>query len=115
MDRHDVWMRQPGGQVGLTHEAGPKLRIAGQVRRQDLQRILARQTGMRRQVHLAHPARAQHAQDRVSGKHLANLERHGQIVNAEAATAPTIRVGRTPYRAGKPPCAAPVRTRDIRP
>ncbi|BCI88252.1 hypothetical protein NIIDMKKI_34580 [Mycobacterium kansasii] len=37
---------------------------------------------MRRQIHVTHSARAQYPQDRVSGEHLADLKRHGQIVGA---------------------------------
>ena len=74
-------MRQTGRQLRLAQKSRPKLRIGGQIRRQHLQRILARQPWMRRQIHTAHPARAQHPHDRVSGEHLATHKRHGQIVN----------------------------------
>jgi hypothetical protein len=60
MNSHNVWMRQSGRQVSLAQEPCPKLRIASRIRRQHLQRVLARQPRMRCQIHLAHPARAQH-------------------------------------------------------
>jgi hypothetical protein len=78
VDPHDVRMIQVGRQLGLPLEPRPILRIAGQFRRQHLQRVLARQPRMRRQEHPAHSARAQHPQDLVSGEHLTDFNRHGQ-------------------------------------
>ena len=77
----DVRMRQPGRQLSFTLEPLPILGIGGHFRRQHLQRVLAWQPRMLRQIHLPHPARAQHPQDGLSGKHLAGLERHGQMVD----------------------------------
>lgn len=74
MNRDDVWVRQAGRQVGLTRKPRPILGVGGEVGRQHLQRFLARQPGMRRQVHVAHPAPAQNSQDCVSGEELADCK-----------------------------------------
>jgi hypothetical protein len=43
------------------------------------------------EVHLAHPARAQLAQDRVSGEDLTVGQRHGRIVSAAGGLPSTLR------------------------
>ncbi len=47
--------------------------------------------GCDREIHPAHPAGAQHPQDRVSGEHLTNLKRHCQIVGANSLAPVTTR------------------------
>ena len=65
----------------LVPEARIELRVGGPFDWQDFQRVLAGQPRMRRQIHRAHSAGAQHAQDRVSRKRLAHRHRHGQILS----------------------------------
>ena len=54
VDPDDVGMAQSGGQVGLADEPLPERGVAGYVRAEDLQGLLAGQAGMLDQVDLAH-------------------------------------------------------------
>lgn len=73
----DVRMGQTRGEFCLAVEPRPVLGIVGELCGQHFERILARQARMRRQIHRAHAAGTQHAQDGVSGESLPSIERHG--------------------------------------
>jgi hypothetical protein len=57
--RHDVGVRQTGGDVRLTDEAGPELGLPGQLTGQQFERVEARQLRVLRQVDAAHAADAE--------------------------------------------------------
>ena len=72
----DVAVDQPGREVGLPLEPRPEVRVVGERRVQQLQRIPPRQTGMLGEVDGTHSAGAEHGFDGVTGEFLARGEDH---------------------------------------
>jgi hypothetical protein len=68
VDGDDVRMIQGNRDLRLPQEASPKVRVAGQLGGEHLQRVVAGQTGMGGQVHRAHAAGAQQPHDSIAGK-----------------------------------------------
>ncbi|OBI24769.1 hypothetical protein A5711_06885 [Mycobacterium sp. E2238] len=70
---HDVRVPEGSRQFSFPEEAGAVVGIGRHIRREHLQCIFTRQSRVLRQVNLAHPPRAQQADDRVTGKDLTML------------------------------------------
>jgi hypothetical protein len=68
VDADDVRVVQRGDQFSLPVEPGPKLRICRHRGGQDLQGVVAGQSWMRDQIHLAHAAEAERPEDLISGE-----------------------------------------------
>src|SRR5262249_58089252 len=80
VDRDDVGMIESRGGPRLLLEALQPRRIRRQLRRQHLDRHLARETRVPRPVHLSHPPGAQRRQDLVRTE--AGARRHGHEISA---------------------------------
>ncbi len=78
VDADDVGMPQRGHQICLAVKPQPVLVVAGDARRQHLERVVTRQPRMPRQIHLTHRPRTQEADDGVPGEGRTLGERHGK-------------------------------------
>jgi len=93
----DVRMIQRREEIGLPREPRQTIRIAGEKRRQNLERDLARQPAVARQIHLAHAAGADERDDFVAAEPGAWLESHDSRWNyRHAVRAAASRSGRSP-------------------
>jgi hypothetical protein len=76
MYTHDMWMKKRRGQVGFTNEPLTKFDVSSQGGREHFKRIVTRQAWVGGQVNLAHSARSEHAQNRVTSKRGAAAQWH---------------------------------------
>ena len=86
--------------------------VAGNVRAQDIQRLLARQAGMLDQVDLAHAPRPQQPQNPVSGDGVTSPQRHGRML-AAAGCKPFRFSWAMPGALGNRRCVTPCRSTPI--
>ena len=80
VERADVRVVERGDRAGFALEPLAELRVAGEVRRQDLDRDGAIETRVARLVDLAHPARAERRHDFVRTESRTGGERHDEVL-----------------------------------
>lgn len=74
-----------GRDVGLAVEPVAVLGVTGQRGGHDLERVLAGEARMLRQIDLAHAARAEQTLNRVPGEHVAGIQRHARDRSRDGA------------------------------
>ena len=84
VDADDVWVPQRRREIGFAGKPSVILGIRGDIRAKHLECVCSRQPGVLREIHLAHPPRAQQSQDRVPGERLAVSQRHARILQSAA-------------------------------
>jgi len=89
VDHHDVRMTQRRDRLGLAHEALTSLWLGDVLVRQDLERNLALELQILRQIHLAHAALAQRFDDTVMPELISGFH-DGRTVVPNRATAQMI-------------------------
>ena len=73
-------MPKAGRDVRFAQEPGPVLGVTGEITREHLYGVLARQPRMLHQIDRAHRTRTEYPQDGVSREHLTDRKRHEQSV-----------------------------------
>ena len=100
-ERADVRVRERRDGLGFPIETQPCVRIAGQGRREDLDRDGAVQARVVRLVDLPHPPGADAGEDFVGAEPRTRRERHQVATSARIQIEPAVRVTRTPLQAGE--------------